>query len=79
MEYGPIDEIVPRLTRETGEFVVMGCHREEILRWGAGAGKRLHDSERLYGEARFLIEQEELFITRALRFPEYARPITEQT
>jgi tRNA A37 threonylcarbamoyladenosine modification protein TsaB len=80
MEYGPLEEILARLTRGEGAYAVTGYHREEVLRWGeAAGGVTLLDSGQAYGEARFLIEQEERFIARALKFPAYACPITEQT
>jgi tRNA A37 threonylcarbamoyladenosine modification protein TsaB len=80
MEYGRIDEIMPRLVRGvTGALVVMGTRREEVLRWGEQAGVPLVDSGQEYGETRFLVEREALFTARAVRFPAYARPVTEQT
>ncbi|MDR2131227.1 MAG: hypothetical protein LBP56_08735 [Odoribacteraceae bacterium] len=78
LEYGAVAEIVPRLASGAGALVVMGSHREEILRWGEGAGVSLVDSGRAYGDARFLVEREAFFATRAARFPGYAAPVTEQ-
>ncbi|MDR2414720.1 MAG: hypothetical protein LBD64_07015 [Odoribacteraceae bacterium] len=79
MAYGTLEEVVPRLAVGRGKLVVSGARREEVLRLGEREEIPLEDGGMEYGEARFLVEKEGLFVARALRFPAYARPVTEQT
>jgi hypothetical protein len=85
MAYGEIATLLPRLTGGAGSdggpgrFAVSGSRREEVLRWGEEAGVEMVDSGRAYGEARLLVEEEGRFMARALLFPGYALPVTEQT
>ncbi|MDR0542663.1 MAG: hypothetical protein LBH19_10720, partial [Dysgonamonadaceae bacterium] len=79
IEYGRIEEIIPKLTDEIDEFVVVGAHREHIMKLPALAGKTIIDSGMQYGNARIFIEKSKLFIDRGLHFPKFVTPITEQT
>jgi tRNA A37 threonylcarbamoyladenosine modification protein TsaB len=78
-EYGRIEEIVPRLTADVDEFVVVGAHRDTIARLPELKEKTVVDSGMQFGNACVLIEKSDLFIGRGLLFPEFAVPVTEQT
>jgi tRNA A37 threonylcarbamoyladenosine modification protein TsaB len=80
IEYGRLDEIVPRMVARIDRFVTVGAHRETIARLPALADtKTVIDSGMMYGNARLLIEKSDLFTGRGLLFPEFALPVTEQT
>jgi tRNA threonylcarbamoyladenosine biosynthesis protein TsaB len=79
IEYGRIEEIVPALTDGIDRLVVVGVHREQIIKLPALAGKTIIDSGMQYGNARIFIEKSDLFTGRGLLFPQFVTPITEQT
>jgi tRNA threonylcarbamoyladenosine biosynthesis protein TsaB len=79
IEYGRIEEIVPKFVDGIDEFVVVGAHRELIMQLPALAGKTIIDSQMQYGNARIFIEKSDLFTGRGLVFPQFVMPITEQT
>jgi len=79
IEYGQIEEIVPKFVDGIDKFVVVGAHREQIINLSAPAGKTIIDSQMQYGNARIFIEKSELFTSRGLLFPQFVMPITEQT
>jgi tRNA A37 threonylcarbamoyladenosine modification protein TsaB len=79
IEYGRIEEIVPEFVDETGGFVVVGAHREQIMKLPALSGKTITDSRMQYGNARIFIEKSDLFTGRGLVFPQFVAPVTEQT
>ncbi|MDR2120009.1 MAG: hypothetical protein LBP64_03945 [Tannerella sp.] len=78
-EYGRIEEIVPRLTKDVDKFTVVGAHRSLIAQLPELKGKTVVDSGMPFGNARILIEKSALFLGRGLLFPEFAVPVTEQT
>jgi len=79
IEYGRIEEIVPKFVDGIAHFVVVGAHREQIINLPALKGKTIIDSQMQYGNARIFIEKSELFIGRGLLFPQFVMPVTEQT
>lgn len=80
IEYGPVEEVVPKLTHYLDEFVVVGFHREAIINLPSLQNKIITDSELLFGDASLFIEKEEIFTTKeGLLFPHFAQPITEIT
>jgi hypothetical protein len=79
IEYGRIDEIVPRMAAGIDRFVTVGAHREMIAQLPSLKAKTVVDSGMQFGNARILIEKSDLFIGRGLLFPEFALPVTEQT
>jgi tRNA threonylcarbamoyladenosine biosynthesis protein TsaB len=79
MNYGKIEDTVPCLTEDLSAFAVVGFHRKTIMELPSLQCKTIIDSELLYGNARIFIERYEIFRNRGLIFPEYVRPITEQT
>jgi len=79
IEYGRIEEIVPKFVDGIDNFVVVGAHREQIINLSTPAKKTITDSQMQYGNARIFIEKSELFTDRGLLFPQFVMPITEQT
>ena len=79
IEYGRIEEIIPKFVDGIDKFVVVGSHREQIINLPALAEKTIIDSQMQYGNARIFIEKSDLFIDRGLLFPQFVMPITEQT
>ncbi|GHT70590.1 hypothetical protein AGMMS50239_39130 [Bacteroidia bacterium] len=79
IEYGKIEEIVPKFVDSFDKFVVVGAHRELIMQLPELAGKIIIDSQMQYGNARIFIEKSDLFTGRGLVFPQFVMPITEQT
>ncbi|MDR0757722.1 MAG: hypothetical protein LBF85_07745 [Tannerella sp.] len=79
IEYGRIEDLVPRMVAGVREFVTVGAHREMIARLPALKEKTVVDSGMQFGSARVLIENSRLFTGRGLLFPEIALPVTEQT
>jgi tRNA threonylcarbamoyladenosine biosynthesis protein TsaB len=79
IKYGLIEEIIPELVGSIGKFVVVGAHRELIMKLPALEGKTIIDSGMQYGNARIFIENSHLFTGRGLLFPQFVMPVTEQT
>ncbi|MDR1631636.1 MAG: hypothetical protein LBR97_01930 [Dysgonamonadaceae bacterium] len=79
IKYGRLEEIVPQLVADIDRFVVVGAHRELIMKLPALAGKTVIDSCMQYGNARIFIEKSKLFTGRGLLFPQFVTPVTEQT
>ncbi len=74
--YGKINEIIPELTKDFEKIAVLGYHRpiiKEILE-----SKSIIDTEQNNGDAEFLIKKQDFFSNRALMYPKFAIPITEQ-
>jgi len=79
IEYGRIEEIVPKFVNGIDKFVIVGAHREQIINLPALAGKTIIDSRMQYGNARIFIEKSDLFTSRGLLFPQFVVPVTEET
>jgi len=77
IDYGTVNNVVPQLVNNIDEFVVVGFHKEIIK--NLLPNKIIHDSGLLFGNARILVEKSHLFLDRALKFPQFAVPITEKT
>jgi tRNA A37 threonylcarbamoyladenosine modification protein TsaB len=79
IEYGKIEDVLPEMLRETDRFAVVGYHREQIIRMPSMSGKTIVDSELFFGRVRLLIEKSARFLDRAVKFPHFIRPVTEET
>ncbi|MDR0768940.1 MAG: hypothetical protein LBE71_03420 [Dysgonamonadaceae bacterium] len=79
IRYGRVEEIVPELVGSIRKFVVVGAHREQIMKLPVLSGKTVVDSGMQYGNVRIFIEKSELFIGRGLIFPKMVESVTEQT
>lgn len=77
LKYGILKEVVAEMTTEISEFVVAGAHRAQLVEFFTD--KKIHDSGLQIGQAKFLIEKAETFKDRAVSFPLFAHPITEQS
>jgi tRNA threonylcarbamoyladenosine biosynthesis protein TsaB len=77
IEYGNLKNIVTKFTEGTDEIVVVGYHRDQIREMFPEL--KITDSGKLFGNARILAEKSDLFLDRAVSFPQYATPITEKT
>ena len=76
IEYGVVEDILPRLVIDIDAFVTVGYHRENIK--NLIPNKKVFDSGLLFGNAKILVEKDFLFLGRALSFPYFAIPITEK-
>lgn len=80
IEFGQIEEIVPKLIDNVDEFVVVGFHREAIINLPVLKEKHIIDSNLLFGNVRLFVEKEEVFKRdKGLLFPYFAQPVTENT
>jgi tRNA A37 threonylcarbamoyladenosine modification protein TsaB len=77
LQYGKIEEIVPKLVENISEFVVVGAHRELIINLLGLKSKRIVNSEKIFGNAELFIRQRELFSNSGLKFPRFAEAVTE--
>ena len=79
LEFGAVDEVVPRLVANLDAFVAVGHHRD-IIRSLPLEGKRIIDSGMAFGDVGYLIQNEAVLKQRpALKFPHLAQPIVENT
>ena len=79
IQYGFINEIVPEMVKDIDKFVVVGFHRDAITNSPSLKNKIIVDSLMPFGNAKYLIENSDIFTREALKFPVYAQPITEKT
>lgn len=79
INYGTVAEIVPRLVKDIDKFIVVGFHRDAIIHLPALKNKFIIDSRMSFGNARIIIEKNDLFVTNEHHFPTFAQPITEKT
>ncbi|MDR1406448.1 MAG: hypothetical protein LBJ23_00190 [Tannerella sp.] len=79
IKYGEVHDIVPLMVKNINKFVVTGYCCEAIVNLPSIKDKIIIGSSMPYGNAKFLVEKESLFISRKLTFPEIALPITEKT
>jgi len=79
IKYGNINDIVPEMVSDIDEFVVTGFHRESIINLPSLKNKNIIDGLIPFGNAKYLIENSDLFIREKHGFPVYAQPITEKT
>ena len=79
IKYGNINDIVPEMVKDIDKFVVVGFHREAIINLPSLKNKTVIDSLMPFGNAKYFIENSELFTRTAHEFPVYAQPITEKT
>lgn len=79
INYGTVQDIVPLLVKDIEKFVVVGFHREAIMRIPSLHNKTIIDSSMSFGAAKMMIERSDLFLKNKHGFPAYAQPITEKT
>ena len=77
LKYGILKDIVQEMTAELDEFIVAGAHRTQLIE--LLSDKKIHDSGIQFANAKYLIEKMDMFHDRAVTFPLFAHPITEQS
>ena len=77
LKYGILKEVVQEMTADLNEFIVAGAHRAQLIE--LLSDKKIQDSGVQFANAKFLIEKSDLFNDRAVTFPLFAHPITEQS
>ena len=77
LKYGILKDVVQEMAAELDEFIVAGAHRAQLIE--LFSDKKIHDSGVQFANAKFLIEKADLFQDRAVTFPLFAHPITEQS
>lgn len=75
--YGPLEATVRKALGEHTTWAVAGAHREKLL--ATFAEHTIHDTGRQFGLATDAVPMLPYLTSRALRFPNFVVPITEQS
>lgn len=75
--YGPLKEMVQKAVGTNNEWAVAGAHREQIKELFYDC--LVHDTGQKFGLATDMLSLLPIFADKALRFPGFAVPITEQS
>ncbi|MDR2585032.1 MAG: hypothetical protein LBC84_02260 [Prevotellaceae bacterium] len=79
IQYGEVQDLVPKMVQNIDKFVVVGVHRDNILQLPSLKDKTMIDSTLTFGHVSCLIKNSNTFANRACGFPVYAQPVTEKT
>lgn len=77
MKHGNMLAIVEELSEELSKFVIAGFKRTQIIE--TFPDKQIKDSGVDIASAQTLLQKSDRFLNRALSFPEFTHPITEQS
>ncbi|MEI6139481.1 MAG: hypothetical protein WCP85_09460 [Mariniphaga sp.] len=77
ISYGKVDNILQNIINVNVEFIATGYYKDIIK--DLSHRNIINVSDQQYGDIELLIKHEQLFTSRALRFPNFVIPITEKT
>jgi tRNA threonylcarbamoyl adenosine modification protein YeaZ len=77
MRYGLFGDLAKKMVDGTGEFVVAGHHRKQLIE--LANGKIVHDSGIRRSQAKYFVDWAHSGADRSLIFPDVALPITEES